>query len=41
MAKKDKRKTVHRSSITGRFVREQDAKRNPKKSEKQQVRIKN
>lgn len=39
MAKK-KRKTVYRSSITGRFVRKQDAKRNPKKTEKEQVRVK-
>lgn len=38
---KDKRKTIYRSSITGRFVRKQDAKRNPKKTEKERVRIKN
>ena len=37
---KEKRKTVYRSSITGRFVRKLDAKRNPKKTEKEQVRIK-
>ena len=37
---KAKRKTVYRSSITGRFVRKQDVKRNPKKTEKERVRVK-
>jgi len=34
---KTKRTTVYRSSITGRFVRKGDAKRNPKKTEKERV----
>ena len=30
MAKKTNSRTVHRSAITGRFVKKQTAKRNPK-----------
>lgn len=40
MAKgKPKRRTVHRSSVTGRFVPERHAKRHPRTTEKERVKI--
>lgn len=38
---KVKRKTVYRSSVTGRFVSKADVKRRPSKTEKERVRVKN
>ena len=38
---KIKRKTVYRSSVSGRFVSKADVKRRPSKTEKERVRVKN